>query len=438
MLRQAVLTSTLLVLAFAGFANGQSQATRVYTRADFINVDGANLNEKIERAAQMFKATRQGDSVWLAYHIPVHENARFGQNSGWIYYDGDGIRLEKRDDPAGAAIFLLTDTSGAKPVFLRAKTLNITEPYKFENRPVYWLGDIEAGQSVAFLETLVRAGLSQTSDKANERILSRSALRIISYHNSPRAVPLLEEMAQKETHPDLQRTAISSLGQIATNQSLDVLDKLFNSFSTSTTTTLKREIVRAYGYASERSTERRALDKLTAIAKSNDMTDVRAEAIRRIASFGSRNDAAADRLFEIYDSLNDVNLQREIIQHVSTNEGRNEKVFRRLVAIAKTGSTPELQRAAVRRLSIGKEDERLNLLIELYDTSNVEAVKEEVIMSLARSDSRKAADKLLKIAKDDPSPKLRQAAIRRLSSRSVSIVAPGDFNFVWRNEGEEK
>jgi HEAT repeat protein len=160
--------------------------------------------------------------------------------------------------------------------------------------------------------------------------------------------------------------------------------------------------------------------------------------VRRIASFGFRNDAAADRLFEIYDSSNDVNLQREIIQHVSTGEGKNEKVFRRLVAIAKTGSTPELQRAAVRRLSVGKEDERLNLLIELYDSSNVEAVKEEVIMALARSDSRKAADKLLKIAKDDPSPKLRQSAIRRLSSRSVSIVAPGDFNFIWRNEGEEK
>lgn len=434
MLRQAVLTATLLVLAFAGFANAQSQATRVYTRADFINVDGANLNEKVERAAQMFKGTRQGDSVWLAYHIPVHENARFGQNSGWLYYDGDGIRLEKRDDPAGAAVFFLTDTSGAKPVFIRAKTLNITEPYKFENRPVYWLGDIEAGQSVAFLETLVRAGLNQTSDKASERVLSRSALRIISYHTSPRAVPLLEEMALKETHPDVQRTAISSLGQIATNQSLDVLDKLFNSLSTSPTTSLKREIVRAYGYGNERNNDRRVLDKLTAIAKSNEMTDVRAEAIRRIASF--RGDVAADRLFEIYDGLNDVNLQREIIQHVSTGEGKNDKVFKRLVAIAKTGNTPELQRAAVRRLSIGKDDEQLNLLIELYDTSNVEVVKEEVIMSLGRSDSRKAADKLLKIAKDDPSPKLRQAAIRRLSSRSVSSVMPGDFNFIWRNEGE--
>ncbi len=432
MLRQAVLTSTLLVLACAGFANAQSQATRVYTRADFINVDGASLNEKIERAAQMFKATRQGDSVWLAYHLPVHENARFGQNSGWIYYDGDGIRLEKRDDPAGAAVFFLTDTKGAKPVFIRAKTLNITEPYKFENRPVYWLGDIEAGQSVAFLETLLRAGLNQTSDKASERVLSRSALRIISYHTSPRAVPLLEEMAVKETHPDLQRTAISSLGQIATNQSLDVLDKLFNT----ATTQNKREIVRAYGYADGRNLDKRALDRLTAIAKSSETNDVRAEAVRRIASFSSRNEAVADRLFEIYDSLNDVNLQREILQHVSTNEGKNEKVFRRLVAIAKTGNTPELQRTAVRRLSVGKEDEQLNLLIELYDSSTVEAVKEEVIMSLARSDSRKAADKLQKIAKDDPSPKLRQAAIRRLSSRSVSVVAPGDFNFVWRNEGD--
>jgi HEAT repeat protein len=433
MLRQAVLTTTLLVLAFAGLANAQTQATRVYTRADFVNVEGANLNDKIERAVQMFKASRQGDSVWLAYHIPVHENARFGQNSGWTYYDGDGIRLEKRDDPAGAAVFFLVETNGAKPTFIRAKTLNITEPYKFENRPVYWLGDIEAGQSVAHLETLLRAGLNQTSDKANERVLSRSALRIISYHNSPRAVPLLEEMAQKETHADLQRTAISSLGQIATSQSLDVLDKLFNSAATAQ---LKREIVRAYGYADGRGYDKRALDKLTTIAKSSETNDVRAEAVRRIASF--RGDAVADRLFEVYDTLNDQNLQREIIQHVSVNEGKNERVVKRLVTIAKTGGVPELQRAAVRRLGYGQDDAQLNLLIEIYDTSSVDGVKEEVILYLGRSDSRKAADKLLKIAKDDPSPKMRQAAIRRLSSRSVSSVAPGDFkgNFIWRDGAE--
>lgn len=431
MLCQVVLAS-MLVLTSAGVANAQTQATRVYTRVDFINVDGANLNEKIERAVQMFKATRQGDSVWLAYHLPVHENARFGQNSGWTYYDGDGIRLEKRDDPAGAAVFLLTETGGAKPVFIRVKTLNINEPYQFENRPVYWLGNVEAGQSVAQLETLVRAGLNQSNEKSNERSLSRSALRVISFHNSPRAVPLLEEMAQKETHPDLQRTAVSSLGQIATNQSLDVLDKLFNTASTP----LKREIVRAYGYADGRGYDKRALDRLTAIAKSNETNDVRAEAVRRIASF--RGDAVADRLFEIYDTMNDQNLQREIIQHVSSGDGKNERVVKRLVTIAKSGNAPELQRAAVRRLSNGKDDEQLNLLIEIYDTVNVEAVKEEVILYLGRSDSRKAADKLLKIAKDDPSPKLRQAAIRRLSSRNVSSVAPHDFNwnFTWRNEGE--
>src|SRR5262245_7363291 len=104
MLRQVILASMLSVLMFAGIAAAQTQATRVYTRADFINVDGGSLQEKIDRAIQQFKAARQGDSCWLAYHFPVRDNAAFGQFNGWVYSDGDGIRLEKRDDPAGAAL----------------------------------------------------------------------------------------------------------------------------------------------------------------------------------------------------------------------------------------------------------------------------------------------------------------------------------------------
>jgi HEAT repeat protein len=425
MLRQALLAS-IVILTFVGIAIAQTPTTRVYTRADFINVDGASLSEKIERAVQMFKATRQGDSVWLAYHFPVRANAGFGQFNGWVYSDGDGIRLEKRDDPAGAALFLLADLSSGKTVFTRVKTLNINEPYTFENRPVYWFGNIEAGQSVAQLETLLRANLDQNGDKS----LIRSLTRALSHHNSPRVVPLLEEIIQKEQSYDLQRAAISNLGSIGSKESLDVLDKLFGSASL----TLKRDIVRAYSYAGDRANEKRVLDRLTALAKSSEPIEVRTEAVRRIASF--RGDAITDRLFEIFDALSEQQLKREIIQYVSINDSRGDRVVKRLLAIAKGGNDVELQRAAVRRLGSVRGDETLDELIEIYDSVNVDGVKEEVINRLARSESRKAADKLLKIAKEDPSPRLRQAAIRRLSSRSVSVVtpAPGDFNFIRRNE----
>jgi HEAT repeat protein len=407
MLRQIMFVSLLLAV-FSGLAVAQNPAARLYTRADFINVDGGSLTEKLDRAVQQFKASRQGDSCWLAYHFPVRENAGYGVFSGWNYSDGDGIRLVKRDDPAGAALFLLADVSGGKTQYTRVKTLNISEPYTFENRPIYWLGNVEAGQSLAQLETLLRANQTDTSEKS----VVRNIVRAISYHDSPRVVPLLEEVAQKEQSFELQRTAIASLGSIGTAASLDVLDKLF----TNASLTLKREIVRAYRYAGDRANEKRVLDRLTALAKSNEPTEVRTEAVRRIASF--RGDAVADRLFEIYDTLSEQPLKREILQHISLGDSVNDRVLKRLVAIAKQGTDPELQRAAVRRLSVERSDDQLDALIEIYDGVTVDAVREEVILRLARSNSRRAADKLLKIAKDEPNPRLRQAAIRRLSSRS--------------------
>lgn len=406
MWRQMMFVGLLLTL-FVSLTTAQTTTTRTYTRADFVNVDGSSLSDKLDRAVQQFKASRQGDSCWVAYHPAVRANANYGMQN-WTYSDGDGIRLERRDDPAGAAVFLLADLSTGKTVYTRVKTLNVNEPYQFENRPVYWLGNVDAGQSLAQLETLLRANQSDTSEKS----IVRSIVRAISYHDSPRVVGLLEDVAQKEQSFELQRSAIASLGSIGTKESLDTLDKLFNNASPS----LKQEIVRAYRYAGDRANEKRVLDRLTSLAKSNETLDIRAEAVRRIASF--RGDAVADRLFEIYDALSDQQLKREILQHVSIGDSVNERVIKRLVTIAKTGTDAELQRAAVRRLGGERGDDQLDALIEIYDGVNVDGVREEVINRLARSNSRKASDKLLKIAKDEPNPRLRQAAIRRLSSRS--------------------
>jgi HEAT repeat protein len=406
MLRQIIYVGLLLTL-FVSLTTAQTTTTRTYTRADFVNVDGSSLNDKLDRAIQQFKAARQGDSFWVAYHPPVRSNANYGMQN-WTYSDGDGIRLERRDDPAGAAVFLLADLSTGKTVYTRVKTLNINEPYQFESRPVYWLGNVDAAQSLAQLETLLRANQSDTSEKS----IVRSIVRAISYHDHPRVVALLEEVVQKEQSFELQRSAIGSLGSIGTKESLDVLDKLFNN----TSPTLKKEIVRAYRYAGDRANERRVLDRLTTLAKSNESLDIRTEAVRRIASF--RGDAIADRLFEIYDALSDQQLKREILQHVSIGDSVNERVIKRLITIAKSGNDPELQRAAVRRLGGERGDDQLDALIEIYDGVNVDGVREEVINRLARSTSRKASDKLLKIAKDEPNPRLRQAAVRRLASRS--------------------
>jgi HEAT repeats len=261
-----VLAWSILLL---GIAVGQQGAKRTYTKADFIKVDGGSLDERIERAFKQFKNAGQGETLWIAYHFPAREGVSYGPFNGMIYYD-NGIRLERRDDPAEAAVFILTDATGPQPKFKSIKTLNMSEPYVFEDRPVYWLGNVDGAQSISMLESVMRA-------EKDGKDIPKNALRAIAVHDTPRVVPLLKEVATKETNPELQRSAVSNLARVRTTESLDVLIDLYDN---ATTDSVKEEIIG--GIARDES--RKATDKLMSIAKNDPNPKMRQRAIRRLSA----------------------------------------------------------------------------------------------------------------------------------------------------------
>jgi HEAT repeat protein len=264
-----VSVSMVVALSLA-FAVAFAQDQRNYTRADFINVEGSNLNDKIDRAVKQFKASKQGDTVWLAYHLPAREDARVGMFSGTVYRDSDGIKLERSEDTTQIAVFLLTDASGSRPIFTRIKTLNLSEPFVFENRPVYWLGNIDANQSIATLEIAMRAD-------AQSRELARGALRAISVHDSPRSISFLKEVAAKDSDVEIQRSAVSNLSRVKTQDGLNALIELYDAAASDT---LKEEIIGGIA----RNESRKAIDKLQSIAKNDANPKMRQRAIRRLST----------------------------------------------------------------------------------------------------------------------------------------------------------
>lgn len=266
MRRVSILPAIVALICALTFAQDQ----RSYTRGDFINVEGSSLNDKIDRAVKQFKSSRQGDTVWLAYHFPARDNSYVGMFSGTIYRDSDGIKLERKEDLTQIAVFLLTDASGSQPKFTRVKTLNLSEPYVFENRPVYWLGNVDANQSIAALEGAMRAD-------AQNRDLARGALRAIAVHNSPRSIALLKEIAAKDADVEIQRSAISNLSRIKTDDGLNALAELYDSAASDT---LKEEIISGIA----RNESRKAMDKLQAIARNDANPKMRQRAIRRLST----------------------------------------------------------------------------------------------------------------------------------------------------------
>lgn len=259
----------MIFLSCTVFASGQQQEKRTYTKSDFIRIDGGNLNERIERAFKQFKSSGPGESFWLAYHFPARDGVPYGPFTGIIYYD-NGIKLERHDDPAQAAVFILTDASGSQPQYKSVRTLNMSEPYVFEERPVYWLGDIAVEQSVSLLEGLIRG-------EKEGKELAKGSLRAIAVHDDPRVVSLLKEVAAKETNDELQRSAVSNLARLKTPESLDVLIALYDS---ATNDPVKEEIISGIA----RDDSRKATDKLLAIARNDPNPRMRQRAIRRLSS----------------------------------------------------------------------------------------------------------------------------------------------------------
>lgn len=250
-----------------------AQDQRNYTKADFITIEGSSLNDKIDRAVKQFKNSKQGDTVWLAYHFPPREDSRVGMFSGTVYRDSDGVRLERKEDTTQIAVFLLTDVTGSQPKYTRIKTFNLSEPLVFENRPVYWLGDVDAGQSIAVIEAAMRAD-------AQNRDLGRGGLRAIAVHNSPRAVSLLKEVAAKDPDVELQRSAISNLARVRTDDGLGALFELYDTAGSAMPDTLKEELIAAIA----RNESRKAMDKLLSIAKNDSNPKMRQRAIRRLST----------------------------------------------------------------------------------------------------------------------------------------------------------
>ncbi|MBK9313841.1 MAG: HEAT repeat domain-containing protein [Acidobacteria bacterium] len=264
-----ILTVAICMVAVWVSTAAQDQAVRRYTKADFVKVEGGSLGDRVDRAFRQSKSSGQGETVWLAWHFRARDGVSYSPFGSMNYFD-NGIRLEKRDSPNAAAIFLLVDATGSAPKFQRLTLLNLDDPYVFEDRPVYWLGDIETAQSIDYLE---KTFLSATM----ERELSRGALRAVSVHEGDQSIALLRKFAGGDGDTEVRKAAVTGLARVRTPAATDVLIDLYNSAGNDD---LKREIINGLS----RSSEPKAADKLKAIAKGDPDPKLRQRAIQRMVS----------------------------------------------------------------------------------------------------------------------------------------------------------
>ncbi len=179
--------------------------------------------------------------------------------------------------------------------------------------------------------------------------VKKAALRSLAETKNPRGQARLLEIARSETNPELRKSAI----RVMSDRGEAAVDDLLKLFDSEQSADVKRSILQTLSDIKSTRVE----DKLFEVAKSNDQTDVRRQAIRLL---GER---ATKRSFEF------------------------------LSATAQsTDGNAEVQVQAVRAISERRSEESVPILIKIARTHPNQAVRKQAIRSLGESGDPRAVD----------------------------------------------
>jgi hypothetical protein len=229
----------------------------------------------------------QVEPAWIGYAVPAVNNDSFRGNDGW----SERCRLEQqRVDPATNApvqgpirlepapnVMVLIRLQASE--IRRIRTLSGDCQVDAGGLQVYWLGDVNATQSVEFLKTLVtRVDLREQSD---------SALSAIALHRDPAASAAILDLA-KNGAPRLRQRALVWIARRAESQAAGIITQAIDN---DPDVEVKRQAVSALSQLPRDE----GVPLLIKLARSHTNPVVRKHAMQRL---GQLNDPRALSFFE--------------------------------------------------------------------------------------------------------------------------------------------
>jgi HEAT repeat protein len=239
-------------------------------------------------------------------------------------------------------------------------------------------------QAVPMLEKLLEG-------TASPRLKSK-ALFVLAQSNSPRAREVIKNIAKGNSTDDLQSRAIDYLGTQGGRESRAVLAEIY---SGTADVDVKRRILRAFMVAGEK-------DRLLAAAQSEQIAELREEAVRQLGVMG-----AHEELWQLYQKESAVEVKKRIIQAMFV--GGNAA---RLIDLAKTEKNPELRRSAIRNLGLIGSKRASDALVEIYASDKDPEVRRAVINGLFVQNNAAA---LVDLARKEQDATTKKEIVSKLS-----------------------
>jgi HEAT repeat protein len=353
----AILTLTLVSLSIAQKPN--------VTNAKLQEISAASgLKPALDEIMQ-----KQETPAWIGYRIPAVPRERtMCCFDSWSGSEGNadrccmGCKLESNQGSSFNGT--VSNCSPPEPfhysfVFFRVETKQVMKvrnyspdcALDFGGLPLYWLENVNAGQSVALLTELALSAYAETEHRKS---IANSSVAAIALHDDPAADQALEKLMQPNTPESIREHVTFWLAEERGKKGLELLRKYAKE---DTNDRLREKITFAFSV----SKEPEAVQDLIAMAHNDPSPHVRGKAIFWMAQIGGRKEA-----HEISDAIeNDPETEVKKRAVFALAQMKNGEGVPLLINVAKTNRNPVVRKEAIRWLGMTNDPRALGFLEQI-------------------------------------------------------------------------
>jgi HEAT repeat protein len=230
--------------------------------------------------------------------------------------------------------------------------------------------------------------------------LRRKAVFLVAQQNEPGTEDILLESVRNDPDPEVQQQAVFWLSQVGTERAIVALDSILRSSK-------DPEIQDKAVFALSQHNSSKAQLALRSYAERPDIPDnIREKAIFWLGQNQTTDNAAFLR--SLYGKLKNNELRKKVLFSLSQMGG--EENGRWLLGVARDGT----QETEIRKQALfwaGQAGVSIGELARLYGSVTDPEMRRQLIFVYSQRDEPEALDKLIDIAKRDPSPELRKRAL---------------------------
>jgi hypothetical protein len=356
-----------LALLVSSAVLGQAGQIDFEGTVHYLDKTGGTLSRLMQEASRAFEKDSKDGLFFIGYIFTARHGVHMGdrrENDApyTVNVRTDEIRIRRTrrrtneegytmrteaDESGPAGILLLNRVTDGRRTLLDTNVFDPDRVYRFEDIPLYWLGEVDTDQSFQTLRTEFQRG---------GRDLQSDLVFLISLHDSPQVNGFLQDVALGEDFGrKVRKNAIFWLGNLNTPDSLRSL-KLINSRVDSTE--LKKQVVFAYSL----NDQEEAVQEMIAIARQDDNREVRKNAIFWLGQKASRE--AVKALKDVVQASDeDTDLKKSAVFAIS--QLPKDQSVPLLISIAKSHKNSSVRKNAIFWLGQTGDEEALKFFEDI-------------------------------------------------------------------------